>query len=148
MPRTDPDKLRPAAACAVVFDEAGRVLLQQRRDNGLWALPGGAIEADETAEAAAIRETKEETGHDVEVRKLLGVYSHPNDTAVKYPDGNTRIWVAVVFECRVTGGRPTSSDESLDVLWCHTDALPDGLKASHKSRILDALERQQAAFYR
>ncbi|MFC1601572.1 NUDIX domain-containing protein, partial [Candidatus Sumerlaeota bacterium] len=147
MPRTDPEKLRPAAACAIVFDEEKRVLLQQRSDNGLWAIPGGAIEAGETAAAAAIRETREETGYDVEVVRLLGVYSHPDDTTVRYPDGNSWEWVTVAFECRVTGGRPATSDETLDMQWYPTEALPSSLKPSHKSRILDALEGRQAAFY-
>ena len=52
MPAPDPKRLRRAGACAVVLDDRGRVLLHKRTDNGRWALPGGAIETGETAEAA------------------------------------------------------------------------------------------------
>ncbi len=84
-----PNHLRPAAACAVVFDEGGRVLLHQRSDSHQWAIPGGAIEIGETAQHAVVREVREETGYLVEVVRLIGVYSDPDQTTVTYPDGNT-----------------------------------------------------------
>lgn len=58
-----------------VFDERGRVLLQKRGDSGNWGFPGGAIELGETPENAAIRELKEETGLDVVVNSLIGIYT-------------------------------------------------------------------------
>ena len=59
---------------AAVFDEAGCILLVQRRDDGLWAMPGGALEVGETPAEGACRETLEETGVVVRVRGLAGVY--------------------------------------------------------------------------
>jgi 8-oxo-dGTP diphosphatase len=74
--------MRRATACAVVRDGAGRVLLQRRRDNDQWALPGGAIEEGETAAEAVAREVEEETGCRAEVLRLVGVYSVPSKTTV------------------------------------------------------------------
>ena len=132
-------KCRPASACAAVFDEAGRVCLILRKDNGLWAIPGGGIEDDETAADAAIREVKEETGLDVKVLRLVGVYSDPKDTAITYPDGVTRIWVSIAFECAVVGGvqRPDPT-EALKVDWYAPDALPSPMLPGHVVRIRDA----------
>jgi ADP-ribose pyrophosphatase YjhB (NUDIX family) len=63
-----------AAASAVVADEAGAILLIERADNDLWTIPGGGMEVGETI---AIREVKEETGLDVAVQRLVGIYSDP-----------------------------------------------------------------------
>jgi len=147
MPQTDPKNIRPAGACAIVFDDTGRVLLHRRSDNGQWVIPGGAIEKDETAEAAAIREAKEETGYDVRALRLVGVYSNPADTTVQYPDGNVKVWVVVMFECRLIGGKPELSDETLEVGWFPPDKFPDNMRPSHIIRIRDALQKREAAFY-
>ena len=71
--------VKPAIASAVIVQD-GRLLLARRRvQEGpvLWALPGGAIEAGESAERAAERETLEETGLDVAARRVLGSRVHP-----------------------------------------------------------------------
>ena len=61
-----------------IFNEKGEVLLQRRGDSNKWGFPGGAIEIDETPQMAAIREAKEETGLDVEVGELIGIYTDCN----------------------------------------------------------------------
>lgn len=61
-------------AFAVIFDEHSRVLLCHRRDLDVWNLPGGGVESGELSTEAVIRETKEETGLDVVVERLVGVY--------------------------------------------------------------------------
>jgi len=132
-------KYRPASAGAAIFDESGRVCLIQRADNRHWALPGGAIEDDETAAAAAVREVKEETGLEVKVLRLVGVYSNPGETAITYPDGTTRIWVSVLFECAVAGGEEKPQpDEVLRIEWHAPEALPDPMLPGHIVRVRDA----------
>jgi len=70
----------PKVAVDVVLENKGKVLLVQRALEpfaGKWALPGGFVEEGETVEQAAVREVKEETGLDIELEGLLGVYSDP-----------------------------------------------------------------------
>ena len=67
-------------------DEAGRLLLTRRVDNGLWVLPGGKLELGETIAEAVVREVGEEAGVEVEVTGLAGIYTHPGHV-IAYDDG-------------------------------------------------------------
>lgn len=142
-----PNKLMPSVA-AIIFDEAGRVLLQQRGDNGYWGLPGGGVELGETLAEAAIREVAEETGYTVEIVRLVGVYSDPRYTVARYADGNAVQYISSLFECRIVSGAPLLSDETLALAWFAPDALPAEFVPNHRVRLADTLARQVAAFYR
>ncbi|OHV66825.1 NUDIX domain-containing protein [Pseudofrankia sp. BMG5.36] len=98
-----PNSIVPAAT-AVVPDGQGRVLLIRRSDNGKWALPGGQMDVGERLADSAVREVKEETGLDVEVVRILGLYSDPRHV-IAYDDGEVRQQFAVCFETRVLGGQ-------------------------------------------
>ena len=148
MPKPDPSRLRRAATTAVIFDSQGRILLEQRSDNGKWALPGGIMEVGERADETIVREVKEETGYDVKVIRLIGIYSDPALTTITYPEGDTVAYVSLLFECTVIGGERAVSDESIAVEWFSPDALPQPFHAGHVPRVQDALARQVAAFYR
>ncbi|MFD4346430.1 NUDIX domain-containing protein [Streptomyces coelicoflavus] len=114
------------AASAVVIDEAGRILLQRRVDNGMWALPGGAMNLGESLPECAVRETREETGLDVEVVGIVGTYSNPRHVFA-YDDGEVRQEFSICFLARPVGGRLTVSEESTEVRWFEpsaVDALP------------------------
>ena len=64
---------------ATIFDKSHqKVLLTRRLDNGLWCLPGGHMESGESVEECCMREVFEETGLQVRVKRLPGVYSDPN----------------------------------------------------------------------
>lgn len=83
---------------ATIFDSSQqRILLTKRTDNGQWCLPGGGIDPGESANEACIREVLEETGLLVEVKKLIGVYSNPNQL-IEYADGNRFQIIALNFE--------------------------------------------------
>ena len=77
------------AVVAVVRNDRGEILLIERTDNGLWALPGGAQEIGESVKDAVRREVREETGIEVEVTGLTGIYSDPAHV-IAYDDGEVR----------------------------------------------------------
>jgi ADP-ribose pyrophosphatase YjhB (NUDIX family) len=99
---------------AVIVDERGRVLLQRRADSGNWSLPGGTMEVGETLEHCVIREVREETGLDVEITGLVGVYTDPGHV-IAYADGEVRQQFSLVFRARVVGGGLSRSEESTDL---------------------------------
>ena len=149
MPAPDPARVRRTGADAVVFDDRGRVLLQCRSDFKVWGLPGGSVEVGETLEQAVRREVKEESGLDVQVVRLVGVYSDPEYTTTRYPSGDVVHYVSLTFECRVVGGRPrTDGEESTAIAFFDPNALPADLLEDHRPRIADAVARQPAAFIR
>ena len=112
-------------ACAVVFDEAGSVLMEQRSDCGWWCLPGGRLDAGETLAQGALREVREETGIDAEITGFLGVFSDPKRRTVRYPDnGDLRQLVDAVSIARPIGGCLAASPESFAVSWFAPHALP------------------------
>ncbi len=74
----------------VVFDEAGRMLLTQRRDLPFWCLPGGRVDPGETPMEAVVREVAEETGLAVEMERLVGVYCMPRWRGSRSPIMATR----------------------------------------------------------
>ena len=112
----EPNSVVPAAV-AIVVREDGAVLLICRTDNGNWALPGGAIEMDESVADAAIRETCEETGIQVEVTGLLGIYTDPGHVIHFTSNDEVRREFSVVLTARPVGGEPAPSPESSEVRW-------------------------------
>ncbi|MBO4139303.1 NUDIX domain-containing protein [Micromonospora tulbaghiae] len=104
------------AVTVFVQDEQGRVLLIQRTDNGLWALPGGAQDFGEYVAETAVRETREESGVEVEVTGVVGIYTNPNHV-IEYSDGEVRQQFSICFRARYMAGHPTTSDESAAVRW-------------------------------
>ncbi|MFC9428361.1 NUDIX hydrolase [Streptomyces sp. NPDC056987] len=114
------------AASVVVVDDTGRVLLQRRVDNGMWALPGGAMHIGESLPDCVVRETREETGIDIEVIGIVGTYTNPHHVFA-YDDGEVRQEFSVCFLGRPVSGRLATSEESTDVRWVKSedvDALP------------------------
>ena len=127
---------------AAIFDEQGRILLTRRADNGRWCLPGGRMESGESVAEACEREVFEETGLNVRVKRLVGVYSYP-DQLVVYPDGNKAHIVALHFEAEIIGGELGLSNETTDFGYFTLGEL-EGLEflGRHKERILDTLEKR------
>lgn len=125
---------------ATIFDKAReKVLLTQRADNGRWCLPGGAMESGESAAEACEREVWEETGLHVRVKRLIGVYSNP-DQLVVYPDGNKVFIVALNFEAEIIAGQLGLSHETTAFGYfslLEMESMP--MHGEHKSRVEDAL---------
>ena len=90
---------------AVVFDDEGRVLVQERTDFDWPGLPGGVLEPDEDLVGCAHREVYEETGLHMHIERLVGVYSDPCYN-LRYPNGDLVQPWTVCFACRAAGGEP------------------------------------------
>lgn len=130
---------------AIIFNNEGKFLLTKRADNGQWCLPGGAVESGESLAEACEREVFEETGLIVRVRRLVGVYSHP-DQLVVYPDGHKAFIVAIHFEVKVMDGKLGLSDETSDFGYFtleETESLE--MLGRHRERIIDSLGNQKEA---
>ena len=134
---------------AFILDPMGeRVLLTRRTDNGQWCLPGGAMEAGESLAEACIREVREETGLEVRILRLVGIYSSPHRIVI-YCDGNQWQTVSHNFEAEVIGGQLTLSDETTEFGYFSPEEIGKmDLMEHHREIILDALSRQTAAFIR
>ncbi|KYG33674.1 NUDIX domain-containing protein [Priestia endophytica] len=142
-----PQKIVPAVS-AVVLQDVKKILLQERFDNGKWSLPGGNVDPGETVEDAIKREVKEETGFDVEVKQLVGVYSDPNHV-IAYEDGEVRQQFSICFLCEKIGGSLATSSESKRVEFISLSKLDTiNIHVTQKIRIQDALSGNSKAFIR
>ena len=144
----DPWHLAPyPCGDAAVFNARGEILLIQRADDQLWAMPGGAFEVGETPAEGACREAWEETGLEVEPLALVGVY----DSRLCGARSRAQLY-QFVFLCRPRdpAAQPTVSNETLDVCWYAEAAVP-ALSPGHATKITDAFrywrgERREALF--
>jgi rhodanese-related sulfurtransferase/ADP-ribose pyrophosphatase YjhB (NUDIX family) len=126
----------PLGAASVITDREGCVLLVHHTYGELnWELPGGVLEARESAEAAAVREVREETGAVIEIERLIGVYWEP-----EWGAGGGHHFV---FRARLAPGSPppvvADRAEVGAVGWFARDALPRPISDFTVRRIDDAL---------
>ncbi len=130
---------RPTPLCVgdgAVIDNDGRILLIQRADNQLWAMPGGALEVNETPSEGVLREVLEETGVAAESVTLVGLH----DSRLLGSNGRFHLY-QVTFLCRLTGENavaPSHPQEIINQGWFYESALPDALDSTHATRILEA----------
>jgi ADP-ribose pyrophosphatase YjhB (NUDIX family) len=112
---------------AVVGNEAGEILLIKRSDSGIWLYPTGWADVGYSASEVAIKEVKEETGIEIEVVRLIGVFD-----GLRLGFTRTPLY-SLVFHCRAVGGELAAHPlECEDVGWFRPDALPEPLaSASH-----------------
>jgi ADP-ribose pyrophosphatase YjhB (NUDIX family) len=145
-PAAPPANTVVPSTTAVVTDEHGRIVLVHRRDNDLWALPGGGMDLGESIVQGAVREVKEETGLDVEVTGLIGVYTNPHHV-MAYDDGEVRQQFSLCFTTRLLGGELRFDSESTDITWIEPDqldALP--MHPSMRLRIDHYLEHRSTPY--
>ena len=112
------------AAMCIIYDKEKGILLEKRTDNGMWCVPGGALELGETLEEALKREVKEETSLDIFNPKLFDVKAgvhmvYPNNDEVYYTD--------VVYEINEYEGELKPDEESKELVWVPIDKLPDNI---------------------
>ena len=124
-------------AFAIIFDSHGCVLLCHRRDMDLWNLPGGGLESGELPTETVIRETREETGLEVIVERLVGVYGKKDKDEIVF-----------AFICQVTGGQLSTSDEADLCQYFAVDTIPENTSPKHIERILDALHPGSQPYFK
>jgi 8-oxo-dGTP diphosphatase len=117
------------SVAGIITDDHGRALLIQRRDNHRWEPPGGVLELGETVHDGLRREVREETGLDVEPVALTGVYKN-------MPRGI----IALVFRCKITGGRLATGDETTAFRWATRSDIAELADEAYAVRVLDALD--------
>ncbi|MEB3370211.1 NUDIX hydrolase [Saccharopolyspora mangrovi] len=134
------------AVAAVVQNDQGDVLMIERTDNGLWAIPGGAQDIGETTREAVIREVEEETGLRVEITGVTGIYSDPRHV-IAYDDGEVRQEFSITFEAKIVGGNVRTSSESKRVEWVSPERIPSlNIHPSVRLRIDHALEDRESPY--
>jgi ADP-ribose pyrophosphatase YjhB (NUDIX family) len=119
------------AVNVAVLDAERHILLTQREDFEVWCLPGGAVDDGESLAEAAMREALEETGLEVRLTRLVGLYSRPRLGGYH---------TLALFAALPVGGtlRPDPR-EVIDIGWFSPDALPDELLWGHRGRIADVV---------
>lgn len=138
-------------ATAILFDDAGqKLLLTRRTDNGRWCLPGGGMDPGEELAETCVREMKEETGLDVQVKRLIGLYSSPHYIAWYNNGSGDKVQiVSAVFEVELLGGELTLSDETTEFgYYSQAEIKSLDFLENQLNRVADAFAQQDAAFIR
>lgn len=125
------NRLWPVVTVAVRSEE--RLLLIERADDGYWTMPGGMMDVGETFAQAAVREVREETGYEVEVTGVVGLYSDPAHVT-SYDDGTVSQECSIVFRGVVTDGEATVSSESTQVRFVGAEEIA-GLRMHPSTRL-------------
>ncbi|MBB5155203.1 NUDIX hydrolase [Saccharopolyspora phatthalungensis] len=135
------------AVSAFAQDDQGRILMIRRTDNDYYAVPGGQLELGETLAQAAVREVDEETGIEIEVTGVIGLYSNPRHV-IAYDDGEVRQEFSICFRARPIGGELRTSSESKEVHWVEPELLAGlNIHPSIRLRLQHALENRPEPFY-
>jgi ADP-ribose pyrophosphatase YjhB (NUDIX family) len=116
------------SVAAAIFDDSGEnVLLIKRRDNGRWEPPGGVLEIDETIEDGLRREVREETGAEIDVGALTGVYKNMS-----------RGIIALVFRCTAKNEPSSDTTEAAEISWHSIGKLKELMPEAYRVRLEDA----------
>lgn len=132
------DKVILPCAGAAVLDDNNRVLLQKRTDKNCWSFPGGVMDLDESISKTAVREVKEETGLDVTVQDMIGIYSRYSD---EYQNGDKSQPVLAFFKCSIVGGKlHCDGEETLELKYFDLNDKPELLNKQHEDMYNDLKE--------
>ena len=123
------DKIILTFAGGCIFNDKGEILLQRRGDTNKWGFPGGAVEIGETPQMTAVREAKEETGLDVEVGKVIGVFT---DLNIRYSSGDEAQSIVIAYELLpVRGELYCDQIETKELRYFSKDEKPELFTKSH-----------------
>jgi ADP-ribose pyrophosphatase YjhB (NUDIX family) len=131
---------------AIVPNDRGELLMVHKTDNDLWALPGGGMDLGESMAEAVVREVGEETGVQVEVIGIVGIYTNPRHV-MAYDDGEVRQQCSVCFTTRLLGGEMRTSSETKEVRFVAPGDLAHlNVHPSMRLRIEHYLQRRPAPY--
>jgi ADP-ribose pyrophosphatase YjhB (NUDIX family) len=126
----------PVPAVGVIIPRGGKIVLVRRAEEplcGHWCLPAGFMELDETPQECAIREAKEETGLDIQIKELFGVYAGQDDPRVRV--------VLIIYLAQMVGGDLRAGDDASEVELFGPDELPQNVAfATHRRAIAEYFE--------
>ena len=126
----------------VLFNDKGQVLLEKRSDDGFYDFPGGGIDLKETAEEAAVRELKEETGLIADELVLFKVYTG-EVTHYVYFNGDEIYGVDLVYLCdKYHGDLKPQKEEVSELIFCDLNDMPEKMSIRNKTIIQDLLKKQ------
>jgi len=127
----------PIPAVGLLIEKDGGLVMIKRGQPpkpGTWTLPSGFVEADESVEEAAVREAQEETGLEVTLRDMVGVFS--------FPDGPPTSGIIVFYRARPIGGQLRAGDDAEDVRVFTPDSFPELPFRTHRQALARWLARQ------
>ncbi|MEU1205790.1 NUDIX domain-containing protein [Nocardia sp. NPDC005825] len=116
------NSVRPSAGAFV--RRGDEVLLICRSDNGNWSMPGGAHDPGESLSRTAVRETQEETGVDVRLTGIVGIFTDPTHVIHYTSNDEVRQEFTIIYRAEAIGGEPTTSSESTHVEWVPVEQIP------------------------
>lgn len=119
-------------AFAIITNENNEVLFAHRNDRDVWNLPGGGLEKGEDPWDTVVREVKEETGLDVEVVKLLGVYTKPDQDDIVFN-----------FKCQRINDSLRLNKEARDLRYFKPEDIPSNTLPRHIERVHDYFENTE-----
>ncbi|MBQ9227293.1 MAG: NUDIX domain-containing protein [Eubacterium sp.] len=138
------DRLIFNCAGCIIFDERGRLLLQKRTDCEMWGFLGGAVELGESVAEAAVREVKEESGLDVEITSLYGVYSK---YFTEYANGDKAQPIVHLFNAKVIGGKLIdSNEETLELKYFDLKDAPPMFCKQHQDALDDIIAGREYVY--
>lgn len=136
--------LLQVGASVIVEDEAGKILLQKRKDNHCWCYAGGSVDLDEKVEDAAKRELFEETGLTAKEVELFGIFSG-KETHYIYPNGDEVSTVDIVYICKNYSGNLKPQEEEVEELrFFGVNELPEEISPPIKIVMEEWVRRKQS----
>lgn len=138
------DELILNYAGCIIFDEQKRLLLQKRSDCEKWGFLGGMVEFGESVGEAAVREVKEESGLDVEITSLYGVYSK---YFAEYTNGDKAQPIVHLFNARIIGGELIEqNDETLELKFFDLNDIPPLFCKQHQDALDDIIAGREYVY--
>ncbi|ENQ3078726.1 NUDIX hydrolase [Bacillus cereus] len=118
----------------IVDNNEGKILLVKRNDYPIWDLPGGTLEENEQLDTCAIRETKEETGYIIAIKRKIGEYHQP-----EYDD------MQHIFSGKLLGGEPINNGpETAKIGWFNPSRLPLLMVPNRKKQINNFMKHKNS----